>query len=253
MPSDLYFMNLFLIFVRVLAVLMTGPIFGSKTIPTVPKIGLAGFLAFFLCPPGARLSAAVTAEYLPFLLQIGQEILTGTLIGFASNLLFSAVGMAASFMGLSVGFRAANMFDPFTTAPTSSLENFYTILAFALFLSINGHHWFLLGLTKSFELTPVGTFILKEITVTRLLAFTAETLVVALRLSLPVSGALLLTDVSLGLLARVVPQIQVFFLGLPLKMGLGLLILALTLSVFLPYLKELMGGIEPKMLAIIGS
>ncbi len=244
--------SLFLIFVRILAVLMTAPIFSSQAVPTAAKIGFAGLLSLIILPvETASASTSIwPTRLLPFLLIAAQEVLIGTLIGFVSNLVFATVGMAASIMGLQIGFRAANLFDPFTTASTTALEQFYTLLSIALFLTINGHHWLIAALARTFDVVPLGTFVLNSITIERLMVLTGEMFVAATRISLPVLGALLLTDLGLGLIARAVPQIQVFFLGLPLKMGLGILVLAFTLVVTLPVIKELLAGMAENVLAI---
>jgi flagellar biosynthetic protein FliR len=252
MPSTVYLLSLFLTFVRVLAVLMTAPIFSSQNVPAIAKIGFAGMLSLVLLPvetPSASLATWPT-ELLPFVLVVAQEVMIGVLIGFVSNLIFVAVGMAASIMGLQIGFRAANLVDPFTATPTSALEQFYTLLAAALFLTINGHHWLITALARTFEVAPLGTFVLKSITVGRLIAFSGETFVAATRIALPVAGTLLLADLGLGLVARAVPHIQVFFLDLPLKMGLGFLALALTLALTLPFVRDLFAGMPANISAI---
>ncbi len=262
MPSGLDLFRLFLMFVRALTVLATGPVFSSRAIPVIVKIGLAALLAMMMLPantggsplpiPGAdQTLTGWPSEWLPLVLSIGQEVLVGVIIGFVSNLIFVTVGMAASIMGVQVGFRAANLFDPLTTAPTTALEQFYTLLTIALYLAINGHHWFLLGLSRTFEVTPPGAFVMQPVTAERLLFLTSETLVAAVRIAMPVMGALLLADLGLGIVARAVPQIQVFFLGLPLKEGFGLTVIALALVLTMPYIKSLIGSMVTDVLAVV--
>jgi flagellar biosynthetic protein FliR len=161
--------------------------------------------------------------------------------------------MAAKMMGLQIGFQAANLFDPMSSAPSSALEQFYTLLALMLFLAINGHHWLIVALARTFEIAPLGAFVLTRFTIERLMVLTNETFITAIRIALPVIGTLLLADLGLGLVARAVPQVQVFFLGLPLKMGLGLLVLALTMVVTLPLVKDLLGNMVTNMLVISGQ
>jgi flagellar biosynthetic protein FliR len=262
MPSGLDLYKLFLIFVRTLAVFIAAPIFGSRTIPVMVKIGLAALLSLLILPtlsaaaplplPGAEATlASWPTDWLVLFLTIGQEVLVGVIIGFVSNLVFLTVGMAASIMGVQVGFRAANIFDPMTSASTSALEQFYTLLAFALFLAINGHHWLLLGLSRSFEVTPLGTFVFQPLTVERLVFLTSETFVAAVRISLPVMGALLLADLGMGIVARAVPQIHVFFLGLPIKEAFGIAAIGLALVMTMPLIKKLMGNIVADVLVVV--
>lgn len=254
MLSTLQLFNLFLIFVQILAVFMSTPIFNSRSIPTLAKIGLAGllsiiFLPLLEIPSGAGLTVLPT-NTLSLVLMIAQEVLVGVLIGFVTGLVFTTVSIAASMMSLQVGFRSANLFDPFINTPTSALEQFYTLLAIALFLNINGHHWFIQALARTFQVLPLGSFVLDQITIERLVMFTGEIFISATRIALPVMGTLLLTDLGLGLIARAVPQIQVFFLGLPVKIGLGLVTLAFTLVLTAPLIKQLFSEISSNILAI---
>ncbi len=262
MPSGLDLFKLFLVFVRTLALFATAPLFSSRSVPVIAKIGLAALLSLLILPtlttaaplplPGAE--GTLTnwpTEWLSLFLSIGQEVLVGVTIGFVSNLVFLTVGMAASIMGVQVGFRAANLFDPMSAASTTVLEQFYNLLAIALFLVINGHHWLLLGLSRTFEVAPLGTFVFQPITLERLMFLTGETFVAAVRIALPVMGALLLADLGMGVVARAVPQIHVFFLGLPLKEGFGLAALGVALVLTIPLVKKLMGNIVANMLAVV--
>jgi flagellar biosynthetic protein FliR len=254
MPTILQLLNLFLIFVRILAVLMTAPLFSNRAVPTIVKVGFAGILSIIILPmplssADAQLANLPTA-LLPFTLAVAQEILLGVVIGFVSNLVFVAVGIAANMMGLQAGFRAASLFNPFTNVSSSALDQFYTLVVIALFLALNGHHMLISTLVRTFDLVPPGTFVFGQVSFERLLFMFTQTFMAGVVLSLPVVGTLLLTDVGLGLIARAVPQIQVFFVGLPLKVGLGFLTLALTMAITLPTVKDMFADISQNILAI---
>lgn len=249
--SATYLTHIFLMFVRILAVLMTAPIFSGRNIPNIVKIGLSGILALILLPVSANASLAPISTTLgPFVLNIAQEVLLGTVIGFASNLVFVAVSMGAGMMGLQVGFRAASLFNPIFNASSAALDQFYSFLIAGLFLAIDGHHWLLLAIQRTFQVVPVGTFVFDEITTDRLIVLTSQAFVAAIQIAFPVVGVLLLTDVGLGLIARAVPQVQIFFLSLPLKIGLGLLALAFMLTVTLPMVKDYLSTTIENMIAL---
>lgn len=237
--SAAYLTHIFLMFVRILAVLMTAPIFSGRNIPNVAKIGFSGMLALILLPVSTQSTLAPVATQLgPFVLSIAQEVLVGTLIGFASNLVFVAVSMGAAMMGLQVGFRASTLYNPIFDASSAALDQFYSFLVAGLFLAIDGHHWLLLAIQRTFQVIPVGTFVFSASVNDRLIVLTSQAFVAAVQIAFPVVGVLLLTDVGLGLIARAVPQVQIFFLSLPLKIGLGLLVLAFTLAVTLPMVRD---------------
>lgn len=255
--SQIQLLVLFLIFVRILAVFMTAPFFNSRSIPVMSKIGLAGLFTLILLPISQSLletdQIVVPSGVPAFLMMIFPEILLGALIGYIGNLLFIAVTVAASFMGMQTGFRAANLLSPFMNIPSSALDQFYTLLALTLFLVMNGHHLLLRAIIRTFELSPPGTFFMSEIATERLVMFTAQMFASAVQIALPVIGTLLLTNLGLGLVARVVPQIQVFFVGLPLKIGLGLATMAITLTLTLSVLKDGVTGMINDILLIAGS
>jgi len=239
MITSIEFLNLFLIFVRTLSVFMTAPIFSSRNIPNVAKIGVSILVAMMLLPLVPNVLPPNALTFGTMAAAIAQEVLLGTLIGFVSNLVFMAIGMGVSVMGMQIGFRAASLFNPLINVSSAALDQFYSFLAAALFLSMNGHHWLILALQQTFQRVPPGTFVFTAITTQHLVDFTGDALLAAMRIALPVMGALLLADVGLGLVARAVPQVQVFFLSLPLKIGLGLVALALTLTITLPIVKTL--------------
>ena len=251
MLSTAQLLILFLIFVRILAIMATAPIFSSQSVPVIAKIGLAALLAVLLSPTELGHTAPpVPTELGAFLLTIAQEILLGVLIGFVSNLIFVMVTLASTIMSFQTGLQAAQLFDPLSNVTSTVLEQFYSLIAITLFLVVNGHHWLIGGLARTFQVAPVGTFVLSQLTVDRLMTLTTEIFSVAMRIALPVAGALLLTDLGLGLMARAVPQIQVFFLGLPLKIGLGFLLIAFTLTIVLPIVRDMMAGTMTHMLSV---
>lgn len=254
MLTTLQLLNLFLIFVRILAVIMTAPLFSNRVVPTIVKIGLAAILSLTLLPLPVATNVenlgAIANSLVLFILAVAQEVLLGVLIGFVSNLIFMAVGIAANMMGLQVGFRAGELFDPFTNASSSALDQFYTLVAIALYLAVNGHHLLITAMVRTFELVPPGTFTIDQISVERLMSMFTQALTTGVVLSLPVAGTLILADVGLGLIARAVPQIQVFFVGLPLKVGLGFITLALTMSITLPVIRDLFDNISRNIYAI---
>ena len=232
-----------LILIRLSCIVMTAPVFGYKGVPIIIKISLTGLLAFILFP--------LLVEQLPVYLQTGpldglllaiaisREILVGIIIGFMSNMVFWVITMGAGLASLHMGFQTASLFNPFAEVTTSAVEQFTSILALGLFLSINGHHLLLQAFKYSFTVVPIGTFVISEFTVEHIVNISGYLFLTAVQFSMPIMGVLLLMDIGMGLVARAVPQIQVFFLGLPLKIGVGLLSFALSLTFILPLLDNL--------------
>jgi len=249
--NTLYLQNLFLVFIRVLSFLMVAPAFSSRSVPAQAKIGFAALLAFALLPgPEARLSA-LPQEVTPFLIVMGQEIVIGVLIGLVANLAFMALQMAGQIVGLQLGFGTAHLFDPLSASQASLVDQFYLILATLLFFTLNGHHALLLALQRTLDLVPPGQLIMSALIAERLIAVTANLFVAAVRIALPVMGSLMLADGVLALVARVIPQMSIFFVALPLKVGLGLLTIGLALPTMLAAFNRLAAGMGRDLLLIL--
>lgn len=240
-PTD-YLQNLFLVFIRVLAILATSPIFGSRTIHSTAKVGLAMLLSVVILPWGSQGLVSFPGDFLPFVLAIARELLVGLLVGYVASLVFAALEGAAQIIGVQIGFRIADAMDPANATRTSILDQFYTLFASLIFLAIDGHHWLIVGLSRTFAIVPLGSFWLTPPAMEGLIGLTSEVLAVALRISLPVVGTLLLTDLALALAARLVPQMNIFFVGMPLKVAVGLIALLLMLPAANSLIRSLMEG-----------
>jgi flagellar biosynthetic protein FliR len=240
----------FLAFTRIMAVLIHVPVLGGQSIPNEYRIGFGALLTIVLVP---WQPVAVDAESLGFFMMttaIFREILLGTLAGFAASLTFGAVHIAAEAMGMGSGFSSSHIFNPAMGDSGSSYNQFFVIFATLFFLVIDGHHGVIIALQRSFEALPVNsTWAIGS--PEGLISMTSMLIVAGIQLALPVVFALLLTDITLGLLARVAPQVQVYFLGLPLKVGVALVGMSLLIMTSLPLLRNLFLQIGPRMLALL--
>lgn len=252
MPADAITVtqSLTLVLFRLLAVFFLAPAFSVRTVPARPKIGLAFFTSLALLS-GGRASLAEPLPLLPFAAAVLRESAVGAVIGFAAHL-FAAVGqVAGSIIDLQVGFRAANLMNPLTWMPGSAVDQLYLLLASVLFLGLDGHHLLLIALADTFEALPLEAPLdFSGEALVQLAAGVSSAMVAGVRIALPVVAVTLVLDVMLGILARAVPQIQVFFVGLPVKFGLGLGVLLLTVPVTVTMMRQLLEQI-PRQIELL--
>ncbi len=220
-----------LIFVRITAMISLLPIFGAQNVPRKLKAGFSFILAIILFP---LVPVQFPEEFiftLPrFAVMIVQELFIGITIGFATTLLFASVQFAGRLIDTQMGFALVRLIDPFSNAAGTVSGQFLIIIFSSIFLLINGHYFLLLAIQKSFEVIPLFNAHMPTGSVANLLvSMVANVFVMAIRLAAPVFSVLVLTSLSLGIVARTVPQINIFFVGLPLKIGLGLTTLAIVL------------------------
>jgi flagellar biosynthetic protein FliR len=199
------------------------------------KAGLSGFIAFILFPAWP-LNSLPQLSLAPLGLALLGEVFIGITIGLMTRLLFAAVQVAGQLVGFQMGFGIVNVIDPQTSAQVSIIAQFKNLIALLVFLSTNVHHWFLMAIAKSFEVIPPLGVSLSEPLFRVVLQSGGEMFVIAAKLGAPVIAVLFLTSVALGLVARTVPQINVFIVGFPLKIAVGLL----AIGASLPFLSRLL-------------
>lgn len=228
------FMNNFLIFllvfVRMTSLFVISPIFSRKNIPTYLKVGLALFCTFTIAP----LLGSVQIDYdlISYTILILKEFVVGIILGFACYLVFASLLIAGQIMDMQIGFGMVNVLDPINNIQVPLIGNFLYLLATNIFLITNGHHIMLAALVKSYVMVPIDGFFLTDKLVNNILRIFIESFVIGFKISMPIIAAVLLSEVALGILSRTVPQMNVFIVGLPMKITIGLLSLIFIMPAF---------------------
>lgn len=224
-----FFPQFLLVAARVTALLLLTPVFGGRQVPVPTKVGFGLLVAFLVTAAAGPLDLGLSGA--AYLLALGRELGAGLLAGFTVQLLFAAFQMAGGLAGLQMGLGFAGSINPASGQSETVLDQFYYVAAILVFLAIDGHHRLLLALEHFFVLVPLNTFSPDWLMGQRLVGLFSGLFTFAVQLALPIIGPLLLVDVALGLLSRVTPQLQVFFLGMPLKLAVGLAVLFIIFPV----------------------
>ncbi|WP_018132546.1 flagellar biosynthetic protein FliR [Effusibacillus pohliae] len=230
-----------LILVRVASMLMVAPIFGVRGVPAHFKIGLAFFVSLIAWSsvPGMQAQTGLLASPLLLLAAVVKEAAVGLVIGYVCVLIFSAAQLAGQFIDMQIGFSIVNVIDPQTGFHIPILGSFKNLLTILLFLGMDGHFGLLTAVLQSFQFLRPGSFPLSEGLLELLFKAFAVMFLLAVKISMPVVGALFLTDVGFAIMARTVPQMNIFFVGLPVKILLGLLMMILVMPVLAYFLQDL--------------
>ncbi|MBA3756417.1 MAG: flagellar biosynthetic protein FliR, partial [Nitrosomonas sp.] len=168
-----------------------------------------------------------------------QQLLIGVAIGFVMRIVFVAVEMAGELIGLQMGLGFAIFFDPQNSGQIDIIGRFLGVIASLAFLAIDGHLMMIALISQSFATLPVGSDGVTNVTFTTLANLGGEIFKSGLQLSLPVLTALLITNLALGILTRAAPQLNIFSVGFPLTLSIGLFVLALSMPFYLPILERL--------------
>ncbi len=248
-----------LAFTRLMAMLVHVPVLAGRMVPNPVKIGLGLLLTAILLPWQPLPPEAPSLSALSLLAALARELLVGTLAGYSAVLAFGAVQAAGELIGLGGGFGPGRVLNPTFESSGSVIDQFLMMMTMLLFFVLNGHHLVLAAVQRTFLVLPVNSALptawLEDpaLAAGPLLRLTMDLVSAGVLLAMPVIGASLLADLTLGLLARVAPQVQVFFLGAPLKVGLSLLTLSLALGTLMPILSDLVRLLGPRMLDLLGA
>ena len=215
-------------FLRTLAVFTAAPVFSLRAIPIRAKVALAFFVA---------LAAQASLQDLPVigindpqaLGAVIQQVGVGLAIGFAVRVVFAAVELAGEVVGFQMGLNFAAFFDPTIGAQSSAVARFFGQMTSLLFLAMNGHLMVLFAITRSFKSFPVDQNFLETLAHMKLQRLGADLFASALWISLPMVGMLMFANLALGIVSRVAPQMNIFAVGFPITLAIGLVSIAVTL------------------------
>lgn len=215
-------------FLRLLALLSALPVLGTRTVPVRVRIALAGFVALAAQPALPPMPVVALDTPLAFAL-VAQQVLVGLAIGFAVRVVFAAVEYAGEFVGLQMGLNFAGFFDPVSAAAGTATGRLYGTMVAWLFIVVDGHLLVVAALVHSFDAFPVGPQPFEFLRHTLPHRWGAELFQVGLWIALPVLAMLLFVNLVLGMISRVAPQINIFAIGFPVTLGIGLLGMLATL------------------------
>ena len=215
-------------FLRALALFSAMPVLGTRMVPARVRIGLAAFIALAAQaslppPPQVPLDSALAFSL------VLQQVLVGVALGFAVRIVFAAIEFAGELVGLQMGLNFAGFFDPVTASQTTATSRFFGTTVAWLFIVINGHLLVIAALVQSFTAFPVGPEPFAFLKTLQPHRWGAEIFRTGLWIALPMVAMLLFVNLVLGAISRVAAQINIFAIGFPITLSVGLLGLLFTL------------------------
>lgn len=218
------------VFVRTGAVIMTAPIFGALNVPMQVKAGLSFVIALIL----TQITAYVPLPqgFVSLVLSLLGEMLIGAAIGLCVRFIFTGIEFAGQVASFQMGIGMASAYDPINSAQVTVFGKMMSILTLLIFLSVNGHLMVLMALSRSFEVIPPYGFHLSSSLIEGMVNFSKEIFLLAIKFSAPVMAILIFVNIGLGIMARTVPQLNMFVVGFAITIMVGFVVMALSLPVF---------------------
>ncbi|NMM15498.1 MAG: flagellar biosynthetic protein FliR [Rhodoferax sp.] len=215
-------------FLRVLAVFSAAPIFSSKAFPVRARIALAFFIAF-AAQPSLQGQPVISINGPEALGAVIQQVGIGLAIGFTVRLVFAAVELAGEVVGFQMGLNFAAFFDPSLNTQSSAVARFFGHMAAFLFIVMNGHLMVMMAVIKSFEAFPVDQNFLDALQKMKLYSLGSDLFATGLWIALPMVGMLMFANLALGIISRVAPQMNIYSIGFPITLSVGLIGITATL------------------------
>lgn len=226
-----------LVLARVSPLFAVAPLFSSRQIPPRVRSVIAVALAIGLTPLALR-GQQVPNDVLEIVGLVMKELLVGLAFALSIGMLFAAINSAGALLDMLIGFSFGSIVDPLTGNQSAVLAQLYGLIAIAIFVAIDGDAWVIQGLARTFELVPLTGAPDIASLVQGLLNVFGTIFAAALEVAAPVLLAVVITDVAFGVVTRVVPQLNVFAVGFPVKVVVGLLVVAASLPFVVGWISD---------------
>lgn len=245
------FLTGLMIFIRIGALLSFVPFYNSNSIPMLARLGLALILTYVVFFNVEQYLFNADENFLYLVLFGIKEALIGIIMGFTLNIVFQGISFAGLLVGREMGLAMSTMFDPVSGNDGNILAALLSMTAILVFVLINGHHFIIESLSYSFKVIPLGGFAITESTYDLVIKYSGSIFILAVKIASPIIVAFFLIHLASGIISRVSPAFQVFFVLLPLKIGLGFFLLALVTPLYIYLFRNLILEYEDKLLEMV--
>ena len=226
-----------LVLTRTSGIFFVSPFLGSQNIPSQIRAATAIAMAILIFPVLMdEMVVEAPATTLMFAALVIQELFVGWLIGFVGYVILSAINMAGKIMDMQVGFTIAQVMDPTSNEQSPLIGSFLYNLTIIYFLAVNGHHMIVAALVESFRTVPFNMVTWHSAMADFIGDITNGIFLVGMKIAMPVTFSILMTNVGMGILARTMPQMNIFVVGIPMHLMIGTAMLGLLMPFYVLFL-----------------
>ncbi len=218
-----------LILVRISGFIFTAPFFSLQNVPIRVKTGLAIFLAsiLFYTVPYQAPEYSTVIEYAILVIK---EVLAGAIMGLFANIAYHIIAFSGQIIDIEIGYSMVSELDPMTNIQITITANLYGYLVLLIMLITNMHHYFLRAIIDSFQVIGIGQVNINPNMYQLMVQFITDYFVIGFRIVLPIFAAILIVNTILGILAKIAPQMNMFVVGMQIKVTVGLIVLAMIME-----------------------
>ncbi|ROR30781.1 flagellar biosynthetic protein FliR [Mobilisporobacter senegalensis] len=238
-----------LILVRISAFILVAPFFSMSNTPIRLRTGFSIFLAFLLYQVVDLKTISYQTE-IEYGILVLKEFLVGLLLGYFANICTAILNFAGQVIDMEIGLSMVNLFDPVSKSQTSITGNFYMYLVMLMLIITNMHHYILIAFVDTYTIIPVGEGIFRPDMYLIMIQFMVDYFIIGFRIVLPIFASSLLINIILGIMAKIAPQMNMFVIGMQLKIFAGLVVLFLMIGL-LPNVSDFVFNEMDKMMKLI--
>jgi flagellar biosynthesis protein FliR len=241
-----------LVLLRVSAIIVTIPVISDATVPARFKAALSILITLIIFPiilP--KIPKTANFNVLILMYRMAGEVMIGVIIGFAARMVLAGIQMAGDMVGFQMGLSIANIIDPMTSEQVSIITELQYLIAMLVFLAVDAHHIFFSAIVQSYSIINPLAFHFSGPLLQFIFDFSKDMFVIAVKLGAPIMAVMLFTNVGLGVVARTVPQLNVFIVGMPLQIAVGLIFLGLTAPAFVKLTQGFFLNFEDKIIILL--
>lgn len=228
-----------LVVARTAALTLQAPYIGTQTVPGMVRVAVALSLSFFYLLGNPNLPVEIPEGFLPYMLLMIQEVLTGVLFGFAASIILAAIQAGGEIIDVQIGLSMVSLFNPQTKARTTVMGKLFYQLALIVMISSYAHLFMLKAYFRTFEIMPIGTFSFgSNMALAEIIQITSQVYTVGVQMALPIIIVVFVVDFGLGMMNRVAPQINILELNFAMKPTTGALLISVIMATLLSVMHE---------------
>lgn len=245
------FIIVLFIFLRIAAMIFSAPVFAHNSIPVLAKIFLALVIAYITFLTIDKSKINVDLNLVTLIIYSIREIITGLIMGYVMNFIFWGVSYAGTYIGFDMGLMLAEVLNPMEEIQNNIIGEVFYYTTILIFLLINGHHYVISGVVASFQVIPIGKYVVTASVHQLLIKYSFVVFLVAIKIASPIIVSFFLIHLAESIIARVIPSIQIIFVSQPLKSGLGIFLIIVLIPFYVYAIKNLLQGYESNLLELI--
>jgi flagellar biosynthesis protein FliR len=247
------FLLVLLIFLRIFSMMIAAPVLGHSAIPSIARIFIAFVVAYLTFLTIDKSKIIIDVNFISLAMNAVKEIITGLIMGYALNFIFWGISYAGYLIGFDMGLMMAEVMDPSQETSNNVVGEVIFYSSTIIFILINGHHHLITALVSSFKIIPIAKYTANKPVVDLITRYAFGTFTIALKVAAPLMVSFLLIHIAEGIISKVIPSIQIISVTPPLKIGLGLVFMAVLSPLFVFAIKNLLNSYENQLSEIIKS